>query len=116
MAIEIPPEEFKPMSLKYDIPGEIKKKIPGEFYKHLHNEILCIFGKDAFQNFDKREEFSLSDFIIGTFGMDCAVKAACKKLGLGWLMDYYDSLDWYQSDQFDSEVIEEARESGGIHR
>lgn len=114
MSIKIPPEEYNPFSLKYEIPEEIKERIPEKFYQNLRNEIICVFGKDAFDRFDNLEEFSFSDYIIGTFGMECAIKAVCKKLGLDWLFEYYDSLDWYQSDQFDSEMIEGVKKIDGI--
>ena len=28
----------------------------------------------------------------------------CRKLDMEWLLDYYDSLPWYDSDMFDGEI------------
>ena len=35
-----------------------------------------------------------------------AFRQTCIKLDLEWLMDYYKSLSWYDSDLFDSEIAD----------
>ena len=102
MAIEISSEDYKPFSLKYKIPDEIKEKIPVEFYIALAGEITSIFG---FGVWETHENISVIDFIAGTNGLEYAIRETCEKLGLNWLWEYYESLQWYESDQFDDEVV-----------
>lgn len=44
------------------------------------------------------------DLDSSTYGWTRALQQACDKLDLGWIMDYYNSLEWYDSDIFDGEI------------
>lgn len=46
-------------------------------------------------------------FLESTAGYVEAFRATCKKLGMGWLADYYDALPWRESDLFDGEISDE---------
>lgn len=105
MAIEITSEEFKPMSLEYKIPEDIRKNIPSSFWLALGGEITSVFGVDVWKMYEGQR---VADYICGTAGLHFAVKMACWKLDMMWLYKYYDSLDWYESDQFDSIVTDAA--------
>ena len=89
----------------YKIPYEIKSVIPDYFYYALGGEYVSVAGADALI----RNEDGLTrlDYDTGTAGYVEAFKAACKKLGMQWLLAYYEGLSWYESDLFDSEIADE---------
>ena len=102
MTIEISSKDYNPFSLKYKIPDEIKEKIPVEFYIALAGEITSVFGLKVW---DKYDDGSPYEWIAGTSGLEYAIRETCEKLGLNWLWGYYESLRWYESDQFDDVVV-----------
>lgn len=87
---------------EYTIPDEIKAKIPPCFPIAFAGELCSIFGPTILAK-DKDGVYGLS-YASGTAGWVEAFKAACRKLGLTWLLDYYRSLAWYDSDLFDGEM------------
>ena len=102
------------------IPDEIKSKIPDYFYIAFGGELVSLFGLDIFDPIDERDEINEAalcglDFLEGTSGWSAALWMTCKKLDMDWLWDYWDSLEWYDSDMFDGEigdkVIEVMREN-----
>ena len=87
--------------MDYKIPEEIISKIPQHFWPAFAGELVGVFGPTIF---DKSEEDTyLLFFHSSTNGWNAALRTTCKKLDLGWLYDYYDTLDWWESDQFDGE-------------
>lgn len=101
----------KDVHVEYNIPTEIDLKIPSYFYIALAGELCSILGPQIFNKItdldeDTEEEFSYYDFDSGTGGWHAAFKATCEKLDLLWLLNYYDALEWYDSDVFDS-IIED---------
>lgn len=89
---------------EYRIPDDIKDRIPDYFFGAFGGELVGVFGADALI----RAEDGLSnvDYSAGTFGWYTAFKAVCLRLQMGWLLEYYDELTWYDSDQFDGEMVE----------
>lgn len=101
---------------EYSIPDSIKKNIPDYFYYALAGELASIFGpwilqKQAFPEFDddgnEIENYSYYDLLSGSGGWVEAFFATCRKLDMMWLIEYWDSLGWYDSDIFDGEIESE---------
>ncbi len=92
------------VSIEYKIPDEIGNKIPPYFYAAFAGELFSVFGLDALQK-DEDNSYGLRYF-CGTAGWLEALKTTCKKLNLDWLMNYYYTLDWYDSDIFDGVISE----------
>lgn len=88
--------------IEYNIPDEIKSRIPQCFYSAFAGELCSVFGCTVFEK-DESGFYSLV-YISGTAGWAEALKMTCKKLDMQWLLDYYDSLPWYDSDIFDGEI------------
>ena len=88
--------------IEYHIPAEIKSRIPQYFYSAFAGELFSILGGAIFDK-DESGFYSLV-YISGTTGWSEALKMTCRKLDMEWLLDYYDSLPWYDSDIFDGEI------------
>ncbi len=88
---------------KYSIPKEIKDKIPDYFYIAMAGELVSIFGIDVLDKYDCYELYAF-EYHESTAGWVEAFKATCKKLSMNWLYDYWDKLEWYDSDWFDGEI------------
>ena len=85
---------------KYKIPEEILTKIPQHFWPAFAGELVSIFGLAVFNK--DNDYYALYD-VSGTNGWNLALRMTCKKLEMKWLFDYYDKLEWWQSDMFDGE-------------
>lgn len=94
------------MIYDYKIPEDIKKKIPDAFYLALGGECISIFGIPEILSYDEDGIFLLN-YYGSTTGWDRAIKTTCKKLDMQWLYEYYSSLEWYESDLFDDEIVDE---------
>ena len=92
--------------VEYTIPKEISDRIPDYFYTALAGELFSVFGweraKDAFYS---EEDDSVCDLDSSTGGWAEAFYATCTKLDMQWLAEYYNTLEWYDSDIFDG-IIE----------
>ena len=88
----------------YNIPAEILEKIPPYFWPALAGEIYSVFGYDAYRE-DSDGERPIY-YLSNTCGWSAAFEATCKKLGMGWLLEYEYGLDWWQSDLFAGEIDE----------
>lgn len=82
--------------IEYEIPEEIKSRIPDQFYYSMIKELVYIFGMSMLA----KVEGSYYDLQSSIGGWVEAFKTTCKKLGMEWLLDYYETLDWYESDVF----------------
>lgn len=95
-------------SLSYRIPKEIEAKIPDYFYIAMAGELCSVFGYWLFDKIvdpdDPKDEghYNLGSSTAGWYE---AFKATCDKLNMSWLMDYYKTLECYDSDIFDG-IIE----------
>lgn len=88
--------------LEYHIPEDIKSAIPEDFYFVFLGFVLGILGMPA--------TIELGEYLCymgGTAGWQKAFKRACALLDLPWLQEYYDNLEWYDSDLFDGEIADE---------
>lgn len=86
------------------IPEEVLRRteeIPGYFYIAFSGELFSVFGKNVFKTFEH-----FLENVHGTSGFHCAFKMTCYKCGMDDLDKYRDSLEWYDSDKFDSIIIE----------
>ena len=91
--------------VEYSIPEEIRNKIPDYFYTALAGELFSVFGWDRCRwMFYPKKDPGYADLASGSAGWVQAFKATCRKLGLEWLTEYYDTLPWYDSDVFDGIV------------
>lgn len=97
-----PQPEYYPEN-RYSIPKEIKDKIPDYFYIAMAGELVSIFGEDVLDKYDGYELYAF-EYHESTAGWVAAFKATCKKLSMDWLYDYWDKLEWYDSDWFDGEI------------
>ena len=86
--------------VSYSIPEEINSHIPDYFYYAMAGELVSIFGPEIL---NKEKEYY--DLDSGTGGWEEAFKATCYKLDMDWLLDYYKTLEWFDSDIFD-DIIE----------
>ena len=121
------------MSDKYVIPKEINDRIPEYFYYAMAGELVSIFGSWILEKQDYPEydddgneisgdpnvDASYYDLDSGTGGWFEAFRMTCKKLDMMWLMNYYKTLKWYDSDIFDGiiedRIIENYIEKDHIH-
>lgn len=85
---------------KYVIPNDIDTQIPDYFYYALFGELMSVFGEDLLKS---AKEFGCLP--SSTAGWVAAFTMTCKKLDMKNVLEYYNSLDWYDSDQFDG-IIE----------
>lgn len=88
----------------YKIPKDVLAKIPDYFWAGLAGELVGVWSLDIFEKADEKTTYI--DFHGGTMGWAAAFKMACKKLDMQWLYDYYDALEWWESDHFDGEIID----------
>lgn len=79
------------------VPIDIDSRIPTYFYPALAGELYSIYGPRVFEPCD-------GNLNAGTHGWYAAMRETCRKLNLGWLMDYYDALPWDKSELFDAEI------------
>lgn len=83
---------------------DVISEIPDYFYPAFAGEIVAVFGTNVLKPSEDGE--SPLFYISGTSGWNAALRMACKKLGLSDLWDWYDKLEWYDSDDFDGELVE----------
>ena len=97
----------KPMSgIRYTIPEEICSRIPDYFYAAFAGELFSVFGwEQAKWMFYPEDRRDYTDLDSSSAGWVEAFKATCRKLDMSWLIDYYNTLPWYDSDVFDG-IIE----------
>lgn len=94
--------------VEYRIPEELQSKIPDYFYTAMAGELISVYGweksKDMFFSEEENECINLDS---GTVLWAQAFKAACQKLNMSWLFQYYETLPWYDSDIFDGIIEDE---------
>lgn len=87
--------------MEYEIPEEILSRIPQHFWPAFAGELVSTLGLAVFEK-DENDQYGLY-FVSGTFGWNAALRMTCNKIEMKWLFDYYDKLEWWQSDMFDGE-------------
>lgn len=96
--------------VEYSIPPEIKNQIPVYFYIAFAGELFSIYGRERSRGMLYPEvDGGYADLASSTAGWLQAFKATCRKLEMGWLLEYYNALPWYESDVFDGILEQEIR-------
>ncbi|WP_273854008.1 hypothetical protein [Guptibacillus spartinae] len=96
-------------TVDYHIPEEIKSKFTKEILSDFRKEVIRTFQKNDIKRGDKPnnyEEFSYHAwwlYMEGTSGYCEAFRKIMLKHNLREIVDYYDSLPYYDSDLFDHE-------------
>ena len=88
--------------IEYTIPDNIKKLATDDFLKEFRNQLFRIhkyYSLDTFAD----EGLSMN---TSTFGWYAAFGKACLLTGKETLLDYRDSLEWYDADTFDGEITD----------
>ena len=83
---------------------KILSNIPDHFYPAFAGELVSVFGSEVLEPSETGEVPLF--YISGTTGWNAALRMTCKKLGTDWLMSWYDELEWFDSDNFDGELLE----------
>lgn len=94
---------------KYKIPDEFLTKIPDNFWEVFARRLYNIFGASIFDKYEDIDARQI-DFLTSTTGWAKAFCAACNVVGLNDFCKYYRKLEWYESDQFDDEILENLEE------
>ena len=95
--------------IEYEIPKHIKELITLEFLKELRNQLFRIHG----YSIDTFAEDSIL-FSPSTGGWCTSFSKACISTNSKELHNYWDSLEWYDSDIFDDELSNMLVENGLI--
>ena len=107
--------------IEYTIPKEIKNRIPDYFYYAMAGELVSVFGPYILEEQDYLEYDDEGNVIEPLSDTPCtyynlnsstggwieAFKETCRKLDMMWLVDYWRTLEWYDSDLFDGEIEDE---------
>ena len=83
---------------------KILSNIPDYFSPAFAGELVSVFGSEVLEPSETVEDPLF--YISGTIGWNAALRMTCKKLGIDWLMNWYDELEWFDSDDFDGELVE----------
>lgn len=89
------------LNIEYEIPADIKKLITDDFLKEFVVQLTRIYG----WSIDSFADDSIV-YVGGTGGWYAAFGKACIETKNRKLFDYYIKLEWYDSDIFDSEIID----------
>lgn len=92
---------------------EIFAKLPDYFWTAFAGELVAVFGIDIFE----KDEDGLTplDYMGGTSGWAVALWSVCHRLNIDWFYEWYDALDWMDSDEFDSDLLDELNKHAGGH-
>lgn len=98
--------------VEYKIPDDIKSRIPEYFYYAMAGELVSVMGASVLDLLevplecsDGTEDYDYYyDLHNSTSGWGMAFKMTCYKLDMMWLVDYWNTLEWYDSDIFDGEI------------
>ena len=93
---------------------EIFANLPNYFWSAFAGELVSVFGIDIFE---KDEDGLMQlDYMGGTSGWTTALWSVCHRLDIMWFYEWYDALDWMDSDEFDSCLLVELYKHTGSHR
>ena len=94
--------------VEYSIPQKIKDQIPEYFYIAFAGEIFSVYGWERSRDmFYPEKDEGYADLASSPFAWFQAFKATCRKLEVEWLLEYYETLPWYDSDVFDGIIEQE---------
>jgi len=93
-------------TIEYSIPEEYKAMITKSFLQTLRYGLQKHLGKGTYgSNLGYNDEETWV-YASGSYGWQMAFTEAAKLHKLDELLSYYDSLDWYDSDRFDGDIID----------
>ena len=98
------------IACKADRAAEFLAMIDKEFLLKLRDGIGVRFGDGGIDLDDEETWINIG----GTMGWDYAFSQACAATNLPTLYEYYNALDWFDSDMFDGDVSDLAIEHGII--
>lgn len=88
---------------EYHIPNDIKAHITEEFGREFLNQLSCVYS-----NYDYESEAEWFDdmcmYCEGTGGWYTALEKTAEIMRCRELIEYYNNLEWYDSDQFDGRM------------
>ena len=89
----------------YDMPDDIKRFITKEFADEFIKQFALEFKMSKNRNWVKffRKE---SQYYCATHGSYIALKKTSEILGCSELLEYYETLEWYDSDMFNCELYD----------
>lgn len=88
----------------YKIPKNILDRIPDYFWAGFAGGLCAIFGPGIFEK--DLDGFYKIEYITSTGGWAVALMASCEQMSMDWIMSYYTSLSWDESDLFDDELAD----------
>lgn len=88
---------------QYKIPEEILARLPDDFLEKFARELGDVFGFDIFDKDEESGDPALI-YLPSTIGWVNAFKKTCEQFGLIDILEYYNKLEWYESDQFDDGI------------
>lgn len=88
--------------VEYEIQGNIKELITDDFLREFRNQLFRVYGGC---NLGSLADGAIS-LIASTSGWYVALGKACLVTHNEALLDYWNSLPWYDSDVFDDELVE----------
>ena len=89
----------------YNIPEEKKKLITKEFADEFIRQLILVFSTPDSQS--QADWFKESGaHITGTRGWGIALNKTAESLGCPELYEYYNQLEWYNSDEFDDKLYD----------
>lgn len=104
----------------YKIPQNIKSKLTKEVLEYFRDATFVVFEladiKQGRESTDRSNQtyYEFWCYVEGTIGWCNAFENTCNTFGLIEVLDYYNNLDWYDSDKFDYELCEMMIEYGLI--
>ena len=91
--------DFDMVHFKYTIPTDILVKLPSNFLDIFADKLIQVFWAE-----DKQLKLDVFPWITGTVGWYEAFTKACEDLNMTEVLEYYEGLEWYDSDIFDDEI------------
>lgn len=86
-------------------PENALQRLSAPFWAAFAGKLVSVFGVDIFQPEEDVQGLLAVDYIACTGGWYVAMEAACREVGDEWFMEWYDALDWMESDEFDCDLM-----------
>lgn len=96
------------MSKEFEVtPENAIQRLSAPFWAAFAGKLVSVFGIDIFQPEEDVQGLRAIAYVTGTCGWHVALRAACREVGDEWFYEWYDSLDWEESDEFDCDLVAE---------
>lgn len=93
-------------------PENALQRLPQRFWSVFTEKLVAIFGDVIFESdadYGAADGFLGVDYITGTCGWNKAIVRACRQTRCEWFYYWYDMLPWYESDEFDCNIVAELK-------